>query len=444
MSGDVRSRGSIDYRFPVSTSTTTSSTTAPGVNWARNYAYSAGTLHRPTSLDELRAVVGSTGRVRAVGTRHCFNDIADSPGDMVTLEDLPTEVEVDSAAGSARVSAATSYGALAQRLQDSGVALATMASLPHISVAGGVSTATHGSGDRTQNLAGAVRAVELVTADGDVRRVERGDAEFPGSVVALGSLGIVTHLELDVLPTYEVRQDVYSGLSFEAFTANFDAVTSAAYSVSVYTNWIGSDTTQVWLKTRVSDSPDAPAELFGAHRASEPLHPLPEVDVRNATEQLGIPGPWHERLPHFRFSFAPSNGEELQVEYLVARENALGVIAALRDLGPSIAPLLHMCEIRTVAADDLWLSSAYQRDTVAFHFTYKQRQAEVIAAVAEVEAALAPFDVRPHWGKLFAASADRLASLYPRFDDMRALVASHDPGRKFANAYTDRIGLTHP
>lgn len=438
-------RPRVDYRLPVSTSTTSSTgttTTAPGVNWARNYAFSAGTLHRPTTLDGLRAVVGSTARVRAVGTRHCFNDIADSPGDMVTLEALPVEVEADSAAGAVRVSSATSYGVLAQRLQDAGLALATMASLPHISVGGAVATATHGSGDRTQNLAAAVRAVELVTADGDVRRVQRGDGEFAGSVVALGSLGVVTHLELDVLPTYDVRQDVYSGLSFEAFTENFDAVTSAAYSVSVYTNWIGTDTTQVWLKTRTSDAAEAPAELFGAVRAGEPLHPLPEVDVRNATEQLGVPGPWHERLPHFRFSFAPSNGEELQVEYLVARENALAVVAALRELGPSIAPLLHMCEIRTVAADDLWLSGSHQRDSVAFHFTYKQRQAEVIAAIAEVEAALSGLDVRPHWGKLFAADAQRIASLYPRFDDARALVARHDPRRKFANAYTDRVGLT--
>lgn len=426
----------------MSTSTTSSPTTAPGVNWARNYAYSAGTLHRPTTLDGLRAVVGSAGAVRAVGTRHCFNDIADSPGDMVTLEGLPTEIEVDSAAGTTRVSSATSYGVLAQRLHDAGAGLATMASLPHISVGGGVATATHGSGDRAQNLAAAVRAVELVTADGDVRRVERGQEEFAGSVVALGSLGVVTHLELDVLPTYQVRQDVYSGLSFAAFTENFDAVTSAAHSVSVYTDWTGTDTTQVWLKTRLEDNTEAPVELFGAHRASTPLHPLPEVDVANATEQLGIPGPWHERLPHFRFSFAPSNGEELQVEYLVAREHALSVIAALRELGPSIADLLHMCEIRTVAADDLWLSNSYERDSVAFHFTFKQRQAEVIAAIADVEAALAGLAVRPHWGKLFAADAQALASRYPRFEDMRALVARHDPHRKFANAYTDRIGLT--
>jgi len=287
-----------------------------------------------------------------------------------------------------------------------------------------------------------VRAVELVGPDGTLRRVERGDAEFAGSVVALGALGVVTHLELDVVPTYELRQDVYSGLSFAAFTANFDAVTSSAYSVSVYTNWVGEDTTQVWLKTRLSDSVDAPRELFGAHRADEPLHPLPEVDVRNATEQLGVPGPWHERLPHFRFSFAPSNGEEVQAEYLVAREHALDAVAALRELGPGIADLLHMCEIRTVAADDLWLSPSHGRDTVAVHFTFKQRQAEVIAAIADVEAALVGLDARPHWGKLFVADAGRLAGLYPRFADFRALVARHDPDRKFANAWSDRVGIT--
>ncbi|MGI4896648.1 MAG: D-arabinono-1,4-lactone oxidase [Janthinobacterium lividum] len=421
---------------------TTSATAAPGTNWARNYRYSAGCLHQPTSVDELQRLVAGAHRLRALGTRHCFNDIADSPGDMVTLASLPTEIDVDSSASTVRVSAATSYGVLADALHQAGCALQGMASLPHISVAGGVATGTHGSGDRTQNLSAAVRAVELVGADGSLRRVQRGDAGFAGSVVALGALGIVTHLELDVLPTYQVRQDVYSGLSFAALTENFDAVTSAAYSVSVYTNWVGEDTTQVWLKTRTVDSPDAPAELFGAVRADVALHPLPEVDVRNATEQLGVPGPWHERLPHFRFSFAPSNGEELQAEYLLPREHAVTAIAALRELGPRIAPLLHMGEIRTVAADDLWLSSAAGRDVVAFHFTFKQQQVEVITALADIEDALAGLDARPHWGKLFAADAHRLAGLYPHFDDFRALVATNDPDGTFANAFTDRIGVT--
>ncbi|GAB7189907.1 alditol oxidase [Kineococcus sp. NUM-3379] len=429
----------------MSTPTTTSPAApapAPGLNWARNHRYAARALHRPTSTEELRRVVAGARRLRALGTRHCFNDIADSPGDLVTLEGLPVEVGVDAGAGVARVSAGTSYGVLAQALHERGMALATMASLPHISVAGAVATGTHGSGDRTQNLAAAVRAVELVGAGGQVRRVQRGEADFEGSVVALGALGIVTHLELDVVPAYEVRQDVYSGLSFEALLANLDAVTSAAYSVSVYTDWVGPDTRQVWLKTRLADSPDAPRELFGAHRAGEPLHPLPEVDVRNATQQLGVPGPWHERLPHFRFSFTPSNGEELQAEYLLPRGHAAAAIGALRELGPDLAPLLHMCEIRTVAADGLWLSGSCGRDTLAVHFTFRQRPAEVLAALADVEAALDPFDARPHWGKLFTTGARRLAGLYPRMADFRALVARHDPDGVFANAFTDRVGVT--
>ncbi|WP_432504954.1 D-arabinono-1,4-lactone oxidase [Kineococcus arenarius] len=424
------------------TTTSPADTAAPGLNWARNHRYAAARLHRPRSVEELQELVARTGRLRALGTRHCFNDVADSPGDLVTLEALPTRVDVDAAAGRVRVSAGTSYGVLAQRLHDAGWALRTMASLPHISVGGAVATATHGSGDRTQNLAADVRALELVGADGALRRTERGEAGFAGSVVALGALGVVTALELDVVPTYEVRQDVYSGLSFDAFTHNLDAVTSAAHSVSVYTTWVGEDTAQVWLKTRLADSADAPAELFGARRASEPLHPLPEVDVLNATEQLGVPGPWHERLPHFRFSFQPSNGEELQAEYLVERAHAVTAIAELRRLGPSIAPLLHMCEVRTVAADDLWLSSSYERDAVAFHFTFRQRQPEVLTALARVEDALLPLGARPHWGKLFTAGAATLAGLYPRFADARALVARHDPDGKFANAFTDRIGLT--
>ncbi|WP_432486615.1 D-arabinono-1,4-lactone oxidase [Kineococcus sp. SYSU DK018] len=424
------------------TTTSPTGTAAPGTNWARNHRYAAARLHRPRSVAELQELVVRTGRLRALGTRHCFNDVADSPGDLVTLESLPPQAEVDTARGVVRVSAGTSYGTLAERLHTAGAALRAMASLPHISVAGAVATATHGSGDRAQNLAADVRALELVGADGELRRLERGDEEFDGSVVALGALGVVTSLELDVVPTYQVRQDVYSGLSFAAFTRNFDAVTSAAHSVSVYTTWVGEDTAQVWLKTRLNDSADAPAELFGARPAAEPLHPLPEVDVRNATEQLGVPGPWHERLPHFRFSFQPSNGEELQAEYLVGREHALTAITELRRLGPSIAPLLHMCEVRTVAADGLWLSSSYERDAVAFHFTFRQRQPEVLAALARVEDALLPLGARPHWGKLFAAGAATLAGLYPRFADARALVARHDPGGRFANAFTDRIGLT--
>ncbi|WP_337059296.1 D-arabinono-1,4-lactone oxidase [Kineococcus sp. G2] len=425
-------------------STPTSSAPAldPGSNWAGNLRYTAARLHAPRSVEQLQELVAGSRRLRALGTRHCFNDVADSPGDLVSLAGLPAGVEVDGERAVVRVGAGTSYGVLAQRLHEAGWALRTMASLPHISVAGAVATATHGSGDRTQNLAADVRALEVVGADGGLRRVERGEEEFAGSVVAVGALGVVTALELDVVPAYEVRQDVYSGLSFAAFTENFDAVTSAAYSVSVYTTWVGEDTAQVWLKTRLADSADAPAELFGARPAGEPLHPLPEVDVLNATEQLGVPGPWHERLPHFRFSFQPSNGEELQAEYLVERAHALAAIEALRGLGPSIAPLLHMCEVRTVAADDLWLSSSYERDAVAFHFTFKQRQSEVLAALARIEAELLPLGARPHWGKLFAAGADALAGLYPRFADARALVARRDPDGTFANAFTDRIGLT--
>ncbi|WP_338073865.1 D-arabinono-1,4-lactone oxidase [Kineococcus siccus] len=306
----------------------------------------------------------------------------------MSLEHLPTEIDVDAAARTVRVSGGTSCGVLARELHARGFALEAVASLPHIPVAGGVATGTHGSGDASQGLAAAVRALEVLGADGALRRVAAGEEEFAD------------------------------------------------------TDWSGPDTTQVWLTTRTGVSPDAPHELFGATRASTPLHPLPEVDVRTATEQLGVPGPWHERLPHFRFSSAPGDGEELQVEYLVGREDAVDAIEALRALGPRISGLLHMCEIRTVAADDQWLSPAQGRDTVAVHVTFRRREPEVLAALADVEAALAGLGARPHGGELFVADALELASLYPRFDDFRALVARHDPGGTFTNAYLDRVGVT--
>ena len=416
----------------------------PLTTWAGNHTYPATVLHRPTSVDELADVVVRTPRLRAVGTRHCFNDVVDS-AELVTLEAMPPLVEVDAAARTVRVAAGTRYGDLARVLHDQGWAVHNLASLPHISVAGAVATATHGSGDRLANLAAAVAGLELVTGDGASVRLTRQDPELAGAVVGLGALGVVTTVTLDVEPTYDVVQDVHTDLPWDAVLGRFDDVTGSADSVSLFTDWRGPTVGQVWRKTRVPAGTTgvdagrwALAGALGARAATAAMHPLAGVDPVSTTEQLGVPGPWHERLPHFRMSHTPSHGAELQSEYFVPRAHAAGAVEALRGLAEVVAPLLLVSEIRTVRADDLWLSTAHGRDSVGLHFTWQPREAEVRAVLPTVEAALAPFDARPHWGKVFLDADRRIADLYPRLGDFRALAARWDPQGRFRNDYLTR------
>jgi xylitol oxidase len=396
------------------------------VNWAGNLRYRAERIHRPSSLDQLRGSVAGADRIGVLGSRHSFNAIADAE-QLISLAGLPADVVVEGDAVS--FSAGLTYGEVAVALQRHGLALHNLASLPHISVAGAIATATHGSGARNGNLATAVRALELVTSDGEIVTVRRGDADFDGVVVGLGALGAVTRLTLDVEPAYAISQYVFEGLSWDALAEHFDAVTGAGYSVSVFTRFHAA-VDAVWVKSK-----EAVPQLFDARRATVERHPIIGLDPVNATPQLGVPGLWSDRLPHFRMGFTPSNGEEIQSEYLLPREHAVAAIEVLRGLAKRITPLLQVCEIRTVAADQLWMSAAYGRDTVALHFTWVREQDAVERVLAELEPALAPFDARPHWGKLFLDPG--AAARYPRHADFLALRERYDPRGAFRNAWFD-------
>ena len=413
-------------------------------NWAGNVVYRASELHRPASLDELRRVVARSPKVRVLGSGHSFNEITDTEGALVSLEALPPEVEIDRATGTARVAAGLRYGELSARLHAAGYALPNLASLPHICVAGACATGTHGSGDGIGGLAGSVTAVELVTADGDLVTLSR-DADpdrFPGAVVSLGALGAVVTMTLRLEPAFQVRQRVYENLPAEALDDHFDEIMASGYSVSLFTDWRGDRISQVWVKERVDASSGAPGDerepvvaALGATPADGPRHPVPGMPAVNCTEQLGVPGPWFERLPHFRPEFTPSSGDELQAEYLLPRRHAVAAFQALAGIADRIAPVLHISEIRTVAADDLWLSPFHGRNTVAFHFTWKPDEAAVREVLSLMEEVLAPFEPRPHWGKLFAIPPKVLRSRYDRIGDFRALARELDPSGKFANAF---------
>lgn len=405
-------------------------------NWAGNYRYAAPIVH-PTGVEQVQQLVAGATRVRALGSRHSFNDIADSAGTLVALDGLDDDIVINPAALTVEVCGGTTYGTLAVELQRRGFALHNLASLPHISVAGAIATGTHGSGDQNGSLATAVSALEIVTDTGELLRVDRSTPDFAGMVVALGALGIVSRVTLDIQPTFEVRQFVYEDLPWSTVLHNFDTIMGSAYSVSLFTDWQGDSVDQAWVKSRDGDFA-APVEFFGGVSATVGRHPLPGISAVNCTEQLGVAGPWSERLAHFRLAFTPSDGAELQSEYHVPRESAVAAIEALRALSARIAPLLLVSEIRSVAADDLWLSPSYQRAGVALHLTWKPQQAAVEALLPDLEAALAPFAVRPHWGKLFQADAAALATSFPRLEDFRALADRLDPAGKFRNTFLER------
>jgi xylitol oxidase len=405
-------------------------------NWAGNIVFAAQRLHRPASIVELQDVVAHAGQARVLGSGHSFNRMADTTGDLISLAGLPRVIEISADRRSVRVDGGIRYGDLVPHLDAAGLALHNMASLPHISVAGAVITATHGSGERHGNLATTVSALELIRADGELTVLRRGEPGFAGAVVGLGALGVVAALTLDVVPAFEIRQYVYDDLSPTALEEHLNEILAAGYSVSLFTNWASTTINHLWLK-RQEPVPDGP--IFGARPADGPRHPVPGQPPDNSTQQGGVPGPWHARLPHFRMEFTPSTGAELQSEYLVSRERALEAIEAVARVRERIAPVLQVNEIRTVAADDLWLSMNYQRDSLGLHFTWIADTDAVLPAVTALEESLASLDARPHWGKVFTMDPATIRSRYERFADFVELVKQYDPYGKFRNAWLNDL-----
>jgi xylitol oxidase len=412
-------------------------------NWAGNYTYSTNKLNRLASIQQVRAFVKRHDSLKVLGTRHCFNGIADSTRTLISLEPMDRVVALDSEARTVTVEAGMSYGQLCPYLHDRGFALHNLASLPHISVAGACATATHGSGIKNGNLATAVSALELVTANGDVltlSRVKDGD-RFLGAVVNLGAMGVVTKVTLDIQPGFRMRQDVYEDLPLGQLTNRFESIMSSGYSVSLFTDWQNQRISEVWVKRRVGegDFPGAQPEFLGARPASKNLHPIAELSAENCTEQMGVPGPWYERLPHFRMGFTPSSGKELQSEYFVPRKDAVEAILAIERLRDRVSPHLLISELRTVDEDRLWMSPCYERPSLAIHFTWKPDWDSVRKLLPIIEKELAPYQVRPHWGKLFAVEGAQLKSRYEKLSDFKGLLKEHDPGGKFRNEFLDQI-----
>lgn len=408
-------------------------------NWAGNLTYHAQALDQPVSVNEVQLIVREHSKIKALGTRHSFNTIADTKYRHLSLDRMEDEIQLDAANQSVTVSGGIQYGVLASKLHEAGFALHNLASLPHISVAGACATGTHGSGDANGNLSSAVVGIEMVTADGGIVRSSKNQdvGRFNGMIVNLGALGVVTNLTLSIRPTFDVIQFVYEDLPLSSLRDHFEQIFASGYSVSLFTDWQKERINQLWQKIQIEGMqiPRVARDYFGATLASDHLHPIREISAENCTEQMGLPGPWHERLPHFKMDFTPSSGKELQSEFFVPRENAVEAINALYRMGDQIFPHLLISEIRSIAADRLWLSPAYGRDSIALHFTWKQDWPNVRKLLPKIENELKPFKVRPHWGKLFTLPADYLENQYERMGAFKDLVMEFDPNGKFQNPF---------
>jgi len=411
-------------------------------NWAGNLEYSTDRVHTSTSLEQVQDYVKTENKLKVLGTRHCFNNIADSKDAFLSLKPMDQVIAIDTAKRTVTVGAGITYGQLCPYLDRNGFALHNLASLPHISVAGACTTATHGSGQKNGNLATAASGLEIVQADGKVVNLsrERDRETFNGAVVGLGALGVITKVTLDIQPSFMMRQYVYENLPLSELKDHFDAIESSGYSVSLFTDWQKRRVNEVWIKSRVEAGQafQATPDFFGAKLATRNLHPIAELSAENCTEQMGVPGPWYERLPHFRMGFTPSAGKELQSEYFVPRRHAVEAILAVERLRDHVSPSLLISEIRAIAADTLWMSPCHEQDCVTIHFTWKPDWPAVGKLLPVIEKELAPFDARPHWGKLFTISPAELKRIYKKMPDFVELSKRYDPQGKFRNEYLNK------
>jgi len=407
-------------------------------NWSGTLTYGTQNVFAPRNIQEVQHIIKSNAKIQAQGTRHCFNTIADNENALLSTANLNQVIELDTHRRTVTVEAGIKYGELAPWLQQRGSALRNLASLPHISVGGSIATATHGSGIKNTNLSAAVTGLEMVIADGSIVRFSKADNAdlLNATVVGLGALGVVTKITLSVVPDYSVCQHVYLDMPLEALNDHFFDIISAGYSVSLFTNWANEFIQEVWVKS-VTNTGDIQhrTDFYGAIPATQNMHPIPGIGAEHCTEQMGIAGAWHDRLPHFKMGFTPSSGEELQTEYFVPIHNAVDAIMAVSRLGAQINPYLLTSEVRTIAKDELWMSPCYQQDTVAIHFTWKQDWGAVQKLLPIIERELEPYQPRPHWGKLFTMHPDILRSRYAKLDDFKQLAKTHDPSGKFVNSF---------
>ncbi len=408
-------------------------------NWARNLEFSAGEFLEINSISQLQEVINNSDKVKVLGTGHSFSPIADTSGSLISIKKLDPEIHIDSKMQTVSVSAGTSYAQLARYLEANGWALENLASLGEITVAGAIMTGTHGSGSSNTVLSNAVVEIEMILASGEKLLLNQQNLEeFNGFIVSFGALAVFTRLKLKIVKSFSIKQIVYENITSKSVSEYFDEIFDNAYSVSYFNSWAKNSTGQIWMKfLSDKDTSTLPKNAFGGNLAVANQHPVKVNDPSTCTEQMGAPGKWLYRLPHFKLDSSPASGDEVQTEYLVDRKYVKEYIEELSLIGDEIADKVYATEIRTIKADNLWLSGAYERPTVGFHFTWK-KSADIETFLPKIEQILGQNGGRPHWGKLFSTNKNQLITRYPKFSNFQQLLKKYDPDGKFRNQFIDR------
>ena len=425
-------------------------------NWAGNQSSSPAEVLAPATTEELAAAVvraaGSGLRVKAAGSGHSFTDIAATDGLHLHLHRLSGVVAVDMGARRVRVLAGTPLHVLNPALQALGLALPNLGDIDRQTISGAIATGTHGTGLRKQGIAAAVSGLTLVLADGSTLEcsAEKEPDVFAAARVGLGALGVLTEVELQCVPAFRLHAKEF-GADLREVLARLDADLEANDHVDMH--WFPlTDRVLVKHNNRVDD--DAPARPLPAWRArldddllSNRLYeltnraatrwprivpPLNTVSARLLGAREYTDDSWRVFVAERRVRFRES-------EYAVPLAAARDVVTEVRSwLDRHRAPLTFPLELRFTGADDVWLSTAYERAN-AYVAMHQYHRMDDYGAFAAFEQIVARYDGRPHWGKLHTLGADRFRELYPRFDDFLAVRDRLDPGRVFSNPYLERV-----
>ncbi len=408
-------------------------------NWAGNLSFSSKEFIEIDSVKKLQTIVSNARGIKVLASGHSFSDIADTKDTLISIKNLSFEIGIDSNKREALVPAGMQYSDVSRYLEKHGWAVSNMASLGEVTIAGAILTGTHGSGSSNGILSTAVIGFEMVLESGSILTTDReNSSDFPGFIVSLGALGVFTKYKLKIVPSFSIRQVVYENINIESIANNFDLVFDRAYSVSFFSNWAQNSTGQIWMKFLDDSKPfNISSDWIDGNLAKVKQHPVKINDASPCTDQLATSGKWLDRLPHFKLNSSPVSGDEVQTEYLVDRRYVKQYISELAEIGDEIASKVYTTEIRTIKADDLWLSGAYERETVGFHFTWRKSDS-LVNFLPKIESILGKHDGRPHWGKLFDVPKDKLPSRYPKFSDFEVLLQKYDPNKKFRNNFINK------
>lgn len=415
-------------------------------NWSGTVQYESSSLHFPRSSEALARIIKENDRVKVLGTGHAFSRIADTTGAHISLDEMKAIFPIDHEHQTVSFEAGVTFKELAEYLERQGYAIANYASLPHISIAGAIATATHGSGEKNGSLATLVREFELVDGRGEVHHISKDKTPdlFAASVVSLGVLGVVTRITLDILPRFTIRQDVYKNVDAQTVLDSFDEVQDMGYSVSLFTKWQNPKSLEkLWIKSIVEDpAREFPQMLFGGTWSNENLHPCSGESAERCTPQCGVSHSANYSLPHFLGEETPSSGNEIQTEFFVPRSKTQEAMQALLNNGHIFTDdIIHVSEVRTIAPDNHWMSPFYEQESVGIHFTWKNEPEKLASVISQVQKilqdAIGDTPLRAHWAKVHNLSDIR--SSLPRFDDFRGLIRVYDPQGKFRNGYSVRL-----